>query len=213
MPSTNQILFSFSSDKDCLRLEFARPWVRFPAGLCCVFSSDPAVSSSIFVEAEREENLIRNDPDKSEFTFDMPCRTRQDVGDRTGSGRCMRSIEQSRVASLTNLQLQLHRDASANCCVFARAQFDAAIGRSGDLGSHFVIRARHARFFLVDFLANERELTGKTFTTPLTSPNPNIKYKIHFPVEVRFNINEPFTLGSTGIAHSACGLGFFLSSS
>ena len=30
------------------------------------FSSDPAVSSSIFVGAEREE-LIRNDPDKSEF--------------------------------------------------------------------------------------------------------------------------------------------------
>ena len=34
----------------------------------CVFSSDPAVSSSIFVGAEREENLIRTDPDKSEFT-------------------------------------------------------------------------------------------------------------------------------------------------
>ena len=46
-----------------------RPWVRFPAGLRCVFSSDPAVSSSIFVGAEREENLIRNDPDKSEFTI------------------------------------------------------------------------------------------------------------------------------------------------
>ena len=40
-----------------VRLEFARPWVRFPAGLRCVFSSDPAVSSSIFVGAEREENL------------------------------------------------------------------------------------------------------------------------------------------------------------
>ena len=46
-----------------------RPWVRFPAGLRCVFSSDPAVSSFIFVGAEREENLIRNDPDKSEFTM------------------------------------------------------------------------------------------------------------------------------------------------
>ena len=33
-----------------MRLEFARPWVRFPAGLRCVFSSDPAVSSSIFVQ-------------------------------------------------------------------------------------------------------------------------------------------------------------------
>ena len=37
-----------------MRLEFARSWVRFPAGLRCVFSSDPAVSSSIFVGAERE---------------------------------------------------------------------------------------------------------------------------------------------------------------
>ena len=82
----NQILFSFSSDKarrtdswirrkntvqpcresnpgSCdesvrVRQEFARPWVRFPAGLRCVFSSDPAVSSSIFVGAEREKNLI-----------------------------------------------------------------------------------------------------------------------------------------------------------
>ena len=44
----NQILLSFSSD----------------------FSSDPAVSSSIFVRAEREENLIRNDPNKSEFTIE-----------------------------------------------------------------------------------------------------------------------------------------------
>ena len=44
-----------------------KSWVRFPAGLRCVFSPDPAVSSSIFVGAEREE-LIRNDPDKSEFT-------------------------------------------------------------------------------------------------------------------------------------------------
>ena len=51
-----RILFSFSSDKD------QRPWqacVRIPAGLRCVLSSDPAVSSSIFVGAEREENLIR----------------------------------------------------------------------------------------------------------------------------------------------------------
>ena len=41
-----------------MRLEFPRPWVRFPAGLRCVFSSDPAVSSSIFVGAEREELFI-----------------------------------------------------------------------------------------------------------------------------------------------------------
>ena len=73
-------LFSFSSDKDrrtdsrIRRKNTAQPRrpVRFPAGLRCVFSSDPAVSSSIFVGAEREE-LIRNDPDKSEFTMDAPC--------------------------------------------------------------------------------------------------------------------------------------------
>ena len=57
------------TNKNCLDLDpFARPWVRFPVGLHC-FSSDPAVSSSIFVGAEREEKLIRNDPDKSEFTI------------------------------------------------------------------------------------------------------------------------------------------------
>ena len=42
-----------------MRLEFASPWVLLPAGLRCVFSSVPAVSSSIFVGDEREENLLR----------------------------------------------------------------------------------------------------------------------------------------------------------
>ena len=56
-----------------MRLEFARPWVRFPGGAALCFSSDPAVSSFIFVGAEREENLIRNDPDKSEFTINLVC--------------------------------------------------------------------------------------------------------------------------------------------
>ena len=37
-------------------------------GCAVFFSSNPAVSSSIFVGTERRENLIRNDPDKSEFT-------------------------------------------------------------------------------------------------------------------------------------------------
>ena len=34
-----------------------------------LFSSDPAVSSSVFVR-EKQENLIRNDPDKSEFSIE-----------------------------------------------------------------------------------------------------------------------------------------------
>ena len=55
------------SDLDILcEMEHEGPWVRFPAGLRCVFSSDPAVSSSIFVGAVREE-LIRNDPDKYDY--------------------------------------------------------------------------------------------------------------------------------------------------
>ena len=33
--------------------------------------ADAAVSSSIFVGAERKKNLIRNDPDKSEFTIEQ----------------------------------------------------------------------------------------------------------------------------------------------
>ena len=41
-----------------MQLEFARPWVDSRWGWA-VFLSDPAVSSSIFVRAEREENLIR----------------------------------------------------------------------------------------------------------------------------------------------------------
>ena len=39
-----------------------------PGGAALCFSSDPAVTFSIFVGVEREENLIRNNPDKSEFT-------------------------------------------------------------------------------------------------------------------------------------------------
>ena len=70
----NQIIFSLRSEKawwkSKIHAEFAKPRVRFPAGLRCVFSSDPAASSSIFVGAKREENLIRNDPDKSEFTIE-----------------------------------------------------------------------------------------------------------------------------------------------
>ena len=57
------------------------------------------------------------------------------------------------------------------------------LGRD-NLRSHFVFRPRHApewlraRFLPVVFLANEEELTGKTFTTSLntTNPNPYVKF-------------------------------------
>ena len=49
---------------------------------------------------------------------------------------------------------------------------------------------RRAASFLVDFLANERELTRKTFTTSLASPNPNILCEIHFPVKFPLKYNS-----------------------
>ena len=52
---TCQILFSFSSDKDRTDSRIRRK------------------SSSIFVGAEREETLIRNDPDRSEFKKKKTC--------------------------------------------------------------------------------------------------------------------------------------------
>ena len=78
--SRSGYFFSFSSDKDRRtdsrrirpKKHSAAPSgsipgsYEFQSGLRCVFSSDPAVSASIFVGAEREENLIKNDPDKSE---------------------------------------------------------------------------------------------------------------------------------------------------
>ena len=55
----------------------------------------------------------------------------------------------------------------------------------------FEIPFRHQGVSLmVDFLAKKRELTKKTFTTPLTSPNPNIYVKLHFPVEFPFKNND-----------------------
>ena len=61
------------------------------------------------------------------------------------------------------------------------------VGLGGDnLRSHFVFRPRHAPewlrawFLLVVFLTNEEELTGKTFTTSLTTTNPNTHVKFIF---------------------------------
>ena len=57
---------------------------------------------------------------------------------------------------------------------------------SDNLRSHFVFRPRHApewlraRFLPVVFLANEEELTGKTFTTSLNTTNPNTYVKFIF---------------------------------
>ena len=48
----------FSGKERSVQVQIEGPWVRFPAGLRCVFSSNPAVSSSFFV-GEKEENLIK----------------------------------------------------------------------------------------------------------------------------------------------------------
>ena len=59
------------------------------------------------------------------------------------------------------------------------------LGR-GNLRSHFVFRPRHApewlraRFLPVAFLANEEELTGKSFTTSLKTTNPITYVKFIF---------------------------------
>ena len=59
------------------------------------------------------------------------------------------------------------------------------LGRN-NLRSHFVFGPRHApewlraRFLPVVFLANEEELTGKTFTTSLYTTNPNKYMKFIF---------------------------------
>ena len=59
------------------------------------------------------------------------------------------------------------------------------LGRD-NLRSHFVFRPRHAPewlrawFLPVVFLANEEELTGKTFTTSLNTTNPNTNMKFIF---------------------------------
>ena len=64
------------------------------------------------------------------------------------------------------------------------------LGRD-NLRSHFVFRPRHApewlraRFLSVIFLANEEELTRKTFTTSLNTTNPNT-CEIHFPPNFPF---------------------------
>ena len=63
-----------------------------------------------------------------------------------------------------------------------RACTSTCLDRDERPRDQFKITFRHQDgSFLVDFLANERELTKKTFTTPLISPNPNILCEIHFP--------------------------------
>ena len=88
------------------------------------------------------------------------------------------------------LQVQQLTDAQDSTRSIATSGQDRA--RTGwsshmtNLRSHFVIRPRRAlewlraRFFRAVFLANEGELTGKTFTTSHNTTNPNIYVKFIF---------------------------------
>ena len=74
-----------------------------------------------------------------------------------------------------------------------------------NLRSHFVFRPRHvpewlrARFLPVFFLANEEELTGRTFTTSLNTTNANT-CEIHFPPHFPFK-EDPKSFTLRGIHH------------
>ena len=84
-----------------------------------------------------------------------------------------------------------------------------------NLRSHFVFRPRHApewlraRFPPVVFLANEEELTGKTFTTSLNTTNPNTYVKFIFlrtsPLKnifsLYFSLDEEELLAGIEIVH------------
>ena len=118
----------------------------------------------------------------------------------------MRSIKRSQVTSLTNLRLDSHRDASASCCVFAHAQSGLKIGQSCDLRSHFVIRARQARFFLVDFLANKKERQERLSQrhSPCGQPLSEHTCEIYSPVEFPFKAESSGCLGTRRTVISAC---------
>ena len=81
----------------------------------------------------------------------------------------------------SSLSLGVVVPTSINKC---RMRYDR-LGRD-NLRSHFVFRPRHApewlcaRFLPVVFLANEEELTGKTFTTSLNTTNPSTYVKCIF---------------------------------
>ena len=108
-----------------------------------------------------------------------------DVGDRSAAGRCMRSIERSRVESLTYSRLDLHRDASASCGAITHAQSDK------ETVTRLEVRCRH--------LAAPCSLLLGRFSCQLTEENWQERLKqrhspaqiytlceIHFPVEFPF---------------------------
>ena len=90
------------------------------------------------------------------------------VGERTAAGRSIAMRLESRVGQRRDWRWLDQSLKLASSRSIAHVPSGPTRRRSHDLGSHFVIRVYHARLFLIDLLANERELTGKTFPTPLS---------------------------------------------
>ena len=163
---------------------YVRVWAGEWCGesLSCGF---PFVSEKI----DQEETSMTRLEDKmgSQVTWPSHRRVGLGVGKRTTAGRSIAMRLESRVGQRRDSQLLDRSHALASSRAIAHVWSGPTRRLLRDLGSYFVIRAHHARFFLVDFLAHERELTGKTSTTPLTSPNPNTYVQPIFCMEFPFN--------------------------
>ena len=101
-------------------------------------------------------------------------------------------IDQEQRALMTKWDLKLVTWPLLAIGVHVQVRFFFGDKRSRD---QFEIPFRHqGASFSVDFLAKKRELTGKNFTTPLTSLNPDIHAEFIFPVEFPFNVAGGFKL-------------------
>ena len=92
-------------------------------------------------------------------------------------------IQAPELSELESVELEL-----GSCCSDLDKQVSDEVCRTRkrQLRSHFVFGPRHApewlrtRFLPVNFLANEEEMTEKTFTTSLNTTNPNTYVKFIF---------------------------------
>ena len=108
----------------------------------------------------------------------------------------------SSICELEGVELEL-----GSCCSDLDKQVSDEICLTRFLRSHFVFRTRHAlewlcaRFLPVVFLANEEELTGKTFPKSLNTANPNTYVKY---VKFIFLRTSPLRwLGTVVTSHTA----------
>ena len=121
---------------------------------------------------------------------------RPDVGDRLGANRAIASRVTDQFAT---------RPAS-RCFGQLLRVGPRPVRPSDGTVTRLEISFRHSgvscSFLLFDSLANEREPTGKTFTTPLTSPNTNIHVKFIFPWSSPLNLLELMYMYVMTLIHS-----------